>query len=230
MTEYTIGTMRQGGKARRYLRIKSDEPIHITDPVVGFVREQQDKRSTYECIIGDMLRQAQEGGFFYVWYEVDSVLVETDHTPPVSAQVASMAPGVEAAAVAFTLMAEAGQIDAVTAGERGSLFSEWAAGVSYSAGQLRRRGGALYKCLQAHTAQEGWEPESVPALWKLAYDPAEEWPEWSQPICAADAYGQGDRVSWQGERWTSDVDDNVWAPGVYGWGRAENDEGGTTDG
>ena len=223
MTECTIGTMRRGGRTRRYLRVKSDQPVQITDPVVAFVREQPDKRSTYECIIGDKLRQAQEGGFYYEWYEVESALVEVDHTGPVSARVASMVPGVEAAAVAFTLMAEAGQIDAVTAGERAELFSEWAAGVSYGAGQLRRRGGALYRCLQAHTAQEGWEPESAPALWEMAHDPAEKWPEWSQPICAADAYGQGAGVSYQGEHWTSDVDSNVWAPGVYGWSQTEDE-------
>lgn len=86
----------------------------------------------------------------------------------------------------------------------------------YATGQLRRRDGALYQCLQAHTSQEGWEPENSAALWKLIHDPAEEWPEWSQPICAVDAYGQGDRVTHAGERWCSDLDNNVWEPGTYG--------------
>ena len=55
MLEYTIGVMRDGGRPRRYLRIKSDEAIQVLDPVVSFTREQEDKRSVYECIIGDQV-------------------------------------------------------------------------------------------------------------------------------------------------------------------------------
>ena len=47
-----------------------------------------------------------------------------------------------------------------------TLYPEWAAGVDYSTGYKVQRGGALYKCLQAHTSQEGWEPENAPALWE----------------------------------------------------------------
>ena len=47
-----------------------------------------------------------------------------------------------------------------------TLYPEWAAGVDYSTGYKVQRGGALYKCLQAHTSQDGWEPENVPALWE----------------------------------------------------------------
>lgn len=47
-----------------------------------------------------------------------------------------------------------------------TLYPEWAAGVDYSTGYKVQRGGALYKCLQAHTSQVGWEPENAPALWE----------------------------------------------------------------
>lgn len=137
----------------------------------------------------------------------------------------AIAPGVEAAAVAFCLMAEVGQIDAATAGERAALFSQWAPGVDYQEGRLRRRGGALYRCLQAHRSQEGWEPENAPSLWRLAHDPGEAWPEWSQPICAGDEYGRGAGVTHAGERWVSEVDGNVWEPGVYGWSQAAPESG-----
>ena len=30
---------------------------------------------------------------------------------------------------------------------------------------VRRPGGRLYRCRQAHTSQAGWEPENTPALW-----------------------------------------------------------------
>ena len=211
--EYVFGT---NGNAET-LRVKGPSHTDLT----GF---QQVVREYPDQIITDSLRVVRklksdedQAGNCYDWYEIDRHYRMQDKTGPVAAQVEAMAPGVEAAAVAFVMLAEAGQIDAVTAGERAELFSEWAAGVSYSAGQLRRRGGALYRCLQAHTAQEGWEPESVPALWKLAHDPAEEWPAWSQPICAADTYGKENKVAHAGTKWCSNLDNNVWEPGVYGW-------------
>ncbi|WP_327089181.1 alpha-lytic protease prodomain-containing protein [Nonomuraea sp. NBC_01738] len=42
----------------------------------------------------------------------------------------------------------------------------WAAGTSYAAGAQVTYGGATYRCLQGHTAQVGWEPPNVPALWQ----------------------------------------------------------------
>ncbi|GGV97242.1 dioxygenase [Streptomyces narbonensis] len=43
----------------------------------------------------------------------------------------------------------------------------WAAGTAYRAGDTATYGGPGYVCLQAHTAQAGWEPPNVPALWRL---------------------------------------------------------------
>lgn len=42
----------------------------------------------------------------------------------------------------------------------------WAAGTLYTAGDRVTYGGASYRCLQGHTAQTGWEPPNVPALWQ----------------------------------------------------------------
>ncbi|RSM68509.1 dioxygenase [Amycolatopsis sp. WAC 01375] len=42
----------------------------------------------------------------------------------------------------------------------------WAAGTGYSAGTRVTYSGRGYVCLQAHTAQPGWEPPSTPALWR----------------------------------------------------------------
>ena len=123
-----------------------------------------------------------------------------------------------AAEVTFVVMAEAGQIDAVTAAEHADLFTQWAYPVAYKAGQIRRyTDGKLYKCLQDHTSQEDWTPPSAVSLWAAVADPAEEWPEWSQPLGAHDAYNTGDKVSHNGKHWTCDIDGNVWEPGVYGW-------------
>ena len=52
-------------------------------------------------------------------------------------------------------------------------------------------------------------------------DPYAEWPVWAAPIGAQDAYAAGDRVTYNGIRYCSLVDSNVWEPGVYGWEVAE---------
>ncbi|WP_218957651.1 carbohydrate-binding protein [Actinomyces faecalis] len=44
----------------------------------------------------------------------------------------------------------------------------WQAGASYTAGDLVSYGGTVYRCVQPHTSQTGWEPPGVPALWALA--------------------------------------------------------------
>lgn len=97
MLEYMIGTMMDKGKPRRYLRIKSDAEIAATDGLVTFTRAQEDKISVYECIVGDLIREETAGGFFYKWYTLESVLVDTDHTVQLAAKMdyLSMMTGVE---------------------------------------------------------------------------------------------------------------------------------------
>lgn len=119
--------------------------------------------------------------------------------------------------IAFVKLAESGTIDDVTATEHVEVFSEWKPDIAYEANNLRVENGILYRCLQSHTSQTGWEPSNTPSLWKEAGNPAEEYPQWSQPIGAVDAYNTGDKVSDEGKHWHSTVDGNVWKPGIYGW-------------
>lgn len=127
----------------------------------------------------------------------------------------------ETGGIMFVTLAEAGSIDATTAAEHADLFAPWTVPVNYKTGQIRRyTDGKLYQCLQDHTSQEDWTPSASPSLWKQVADPAEEWPEWSQPVGAHDAYSAGDRVRHASKHWTSDVDGNVWEPGVYAWTEA----------
>lgn len=123
----------------------------------------------------------------------------------------------EASNIAFVVMAEAGNIDDATAGEHAEVFAPWAVSVSYKVGNIRRHGDKLYRCLSEHTSQESWSPDAAPSLWVSISDPAEEWPAWSQPIGATDAYPAGAQVSHKDKHWKSNVDNNVWEPGVYGW-------------
>lgn len=98
-----------------------------------------------------------------------------------------------------------------------TLYREWEIGVDYVAGDRRQYNGTLYKCLQAHTSQEAWNPEDAPSLWAkvLIPDPTVI-PEWEQPD-STNPYMAGDKVMYDGKVWVSDIDNNVWKPGEYGW-------------
>ena len=58
-----------------------------------------------------------------------------------------------------------GTMDDTDAAKNPMLFLPWEADTKYEAGDRRRHDGKVYKCLQAHTSQVGWEPPAVPALW-----------------------------------------------------------------
>lgn len=99
------------------------------------------------------------------------------------------------------------------------LFNEWDPnGVSYTAEVSKvTYNDLLYKCLQSHVSQASWTPSDAPSLWVRIDDPAEEWPEWRQPTGSTDAYANGAKVSHNGKHWISNVDNNTWEPGVFGW-------------
>lgn len=56
-------------------------------------------------------------------------------------------------------------VDDNTALRMMEFYPEWSAGQAYTAGHKAHRGGKLWRCLQAHTAQTGWEPENAASLW-----------------------------------------------------------------
>lgn len=138
--------------------------------------------------------------------------------PPSTADLAADLASVQSISVAaFAALCETQVLDNNTAAQHAELFAPWAYPIAYTVGQLRRHNGKLYKCVQAHTSQADWTPDTATSLWSVAADPAEEWPAWSQPVGAHDAYAKGAKVSHNGKHWTSNVDSNVWEPGVYGW-------------
>ena len=98
-----------------------------------------------------------------------------------------------------------------------ALYPAWSAEDTYDAGERVRFGGALYKCLQGHTAQADWTPAAAPSLWAkvLTSDTGEPLP-WEQPD-STNPYMKGDKVTHGGKTWVSTLDNNVWEPGVYGW-------------
>lgn len=64
------------------------------------------------------------------------------------------------------------QINTLEVGDNTALrmvefYPEWAAGTAYTVGYKVRRGGKLWRCIQAHTSQAGWEPSTATAsLWE----------------------------------------------------------------
>ena len=110
-----------------------------------------------------------------------------------------------------------GTIDDETALTVPMFFPAWRPDTDYTVGERVVYDGILYKCLQAHTSQETWTPTDAPSLWARVLIPDPEViPEWVQPE-STNPYMKGDKVTHNGKTWISDVDNNVWEPGVYGW-------------
>ena len=122
--------------------------------------------------------------------------------------------------IGFITLCEAGMIDAATAGEHADDFEEWRENVTYKKGQIRRSNGILYTYIYEQDVLSviDWRPENtLGVMWEVYADPTVEYPQWSQPIGAHDAYGIGDKVTYNDVRYISTTENNVWQPGVYGW-------------
>lgn len=101
------------------------------------------------------------------------------------------------------------------------LFPRWDGDShNYAVGDRVSYEGTLYKCLLAHTSQASWTPADSPSLWVRVDDPSQEWPEWVQPLGSTDAYAMGAKVSHNSKHWISDIDYNVYEPGVAMWTEA----------
>lgn len=99
-----------------------------------------------------------------------------------------------------------------------ALFAPWDAGERYEPGDRAERHLRLWRCVQAHAAQEGWEPGRAPSLWAevLPGQPGDEGTpgapgEWVQPD-STNPYARGAVVAHAGHVWESLVGNNVWEP------------------
>lgn len=97
------------------------------------------------------------------------------------------------------------------------LFQNWKINKSYIIGDRVRYDGILYKCLIDHTSQNDWIPKNSVSLWTRVLIPDPEIiPEWEQPS-STNPYMKGDKVRHIEKIWMSDIDYNVFEPGVAGW-------------
>lgn len=124
-------------------------------------------------------------------------------------------------AVQLTLLGQ--ELDDSEAMEVADLYPAWEPGKSYAVGVILRYGvntdgeTQLYRVAQAHASQGDWLPDQIPALYTKVGFADDGTPIWTQPLGAHDAYAKGDKVRHNDKTWVSDVDGNVWEPGVYGW-------------
>lgn len=125
----------------------------------------------------------------------------------------------ETGALAFVVMAEAEMIDDVTIAENDDLFCVWDENWTGRARSIVKEDGVLFRSIHNVGPGQNTKPSETPSMWTRIGAPGDEWPPWSQPLGAHDAYPQCAQVTHNGVRWTSDLDGNVWEPGVFGWTR-----------
>lgn len=101
-----------------------------------------------------------------------------------------------------------------------TIYPNWLSEEHYTTDTKVLYESVLYKCLQEHDAQETWNPVNATSLWAkvLIPDPEVIYP-WEQPD-STDPYMAGDKVTHNEKTWVSDIDNNIWEPGVYGWTEA----------
>ena len=106
--------------------------------------------------------------------------------------------------------------------ENPNLLPVWQPGVDYVTGRKLVHENVVYKVLQDHTSQYGWEPGIAPSLFAVVLIPDPEViPVWEQPD-STNPYMTGDKVHFPTENdpvYESLIDGNVWSPEAYpqGW-------------
>ena len=108
-------------------------------------------------------------------------------------------------------------LDDAEALEVKGIYPTWSASGVYAVNDKVLYKDVLYKCILAHTAQATWMPSKATSMWaKVLVPDPEVIPAWEQPE-STNPYMAGDKVTHNGKTWVSNVDNNVWEPGVYGW-------------
>lgn len=112
-----------------------------------------------------------------------------------------------------------------------SVYEDWDSNKHvYKTGEWVKYGvdamgdACLYQVLQDHTSAAEWTPDAATSLYKRVGVSADGTPKWVQPAGATDAYNKGDVVEHNDAKWVSDIDANVWEPGVYGWTKQDSTE------
>lgn len=96
------------------------------------------------------------------------------------------------------------------------LYPTWSAdSVEYKKDQRLMYNDKFYKVIKDHTSQESWTPDSASSLFVEISDPQVEYPEWKQPTMTENAYMKDSKVAFEGNKYISLIDNNVWSPATY---------------
>lgn len=95
---------------------------------------------------------------------------------------------------------------------------------------------SLYALARQHAAPRYNYDSEIEAIWAAirelqqaqeeggGTEPTDEWPEYVQPTGAHDAYGVGDKITWNGKRYICIFANCVWSPADYPAGWQEQSE------
>ena len=99
------------------------------------------------------------------------------------------------------------------------LYPEFEIDKAYEVGERIIYNYKFYKVIMAHTSQADWTPDVAVSLFAEIPDPSIEYPEFKKPISAETAYKTGDKITFEGNKYISTMDNNVYSPTEYpqGW-------------
>ena len=99
------------------------------------------------------------------------------------------------------------------------LYPEFEIDKAYEVGERVIYDYKFYKVIMAHTSQADWTPDVAVSLFVEISDPSVEYPEFKKPINAETAYMKGDKITFEGNKYISTMDNNVYSPVEYpqGW-------------
>lgn len=149
-------------------RVRQSHNVTIYDPddVPALFTIYRKESGTMDWIAGEQVEIGMKRTYEGVIYECfQSHQTQVDWTPPstlnvlwlVYVETTTEAPATTTEAPATTTE------QAATTTLAG--VDEWAAGVSYTVGDLVAYGGITYSCRQSHTSQAHWTPPAVLSLW-----------------------------------------------------------------
>lgn len=95
------------------------------------------------------------------------------------------------------------------------LYPEFKIGIVYKVGDRIMYNGKFYKVISEHTSQADWTPDAAVSLFVEISDPSIEYPEFKQPTSTETAYMKGDKITFNGAKYISLVDYNVYSPTDY---------------
>lgn len=95
------------------------------------------------------------------------------------------------------------------------LYPEFQIGIVYKVGERIIYKDKFYKVISEHTSQADWTPDVAVSLFVEISDPSIEYPEFKQPTSTETAYMKGDKITFNGAKYISLVDYNVYSPTDY---------------